>query len=275
MVKQEEVITEELAPDEMGAVEQETPVEQPPGNPFADRLKKRYPDKEFQGDDEINASLIEYLDELEGFQSSTQEADEKLREVLENAPELTAIIRDISKGASFTEALSRHIDVDELTPMEGDPDFDAWNNNLAERKKSRAEKEQRQKMYQENLDMTVGEIKQFAQDNDMSEEQTQSFLSAIGELVNDIVDGRLNKPNLMRLKKAIDYDTDVQSAAKTAEISAKNEKIEAKKADDKKKVAGDGLPNIVGQGGKDVTPKPKDDWEDAIDMEKNRRNKLI
>lgn len=246
-------------------------------NPFADRLKKKYPDREFGNDEEVHGALGEYLDELEGYQSSTSEATQKLEQVLNEAPELVAIIRDIGKGASFTEALSRNIDVDELTPMEGDPDYEAWNQNLEGRKKSRAEKEAMHKQYSENIDMSISEVKQFAEENGMSEPDTKKFLSSMNELIADVVDGKLTRSTLVRMQKALNYDMDVQEAAKTAEISAKNEKIEAKRETDKKKAKGDGLPNLTSQGGKDMpdsNTQESDPWSQSVDRELERTNKL-
>jgi hypothetical protein len=246
-------------------------------NPFAGRLKKRYPDKEFADDEEVNGALGEYMDELENYQSSTEEANKKLMEVLQEAPELVSIIKDVSQGATFTEALSRHVDVDELKPMEGDPDYDAWNANIETRKKSRAERESRSKMYQENLEMSTAEIKAFKEESGMSEEDTGKFLTALNDLIGEVVDGKLTRKTLARMKKAVDYDMDVQTAAKQGEVAGKNAQIDTMKEKKAKKMEGDGLPNLTGQGSEVAeTPKrEKSPWDDAIDMETSRRKKLV
>lgn len=259
---------------------QEAPVEQqaaePASNPFADRLKKRYPDKEFTSDDEVSGALTEYLDELEGYQTSTEEANQKLTQVLQEVPELVGIIRDVSQGATITEALSRNIDIDEIKPMEGDPDYEAWNNNIESRKQTKAEREAKSQMYKENLDMSVAEIKAFQEENGMTPEDTSKFLNTLNEFIGEVVDGKLTKTTLARMKKALDYDMDVEMAAKNGEVAGKNAKIDAVKEKSKKKTDGDGLPAITGQGATaEAQPKKeKTDWEKAMEEEKSRR-KLI
>lgn len=279
MEKEKMEMVDQQAAGEQAPVMEETEQQaaQSASNPFAGRLKKRYPDKEFANDDEVYGALGEYMDELENYQSSTEEANKKLMEVLQEAPELVNIIKDVSKGASFTEALSRHVDIDEIKPMEGDPDYDSWNANLESRKKSRAERESKAKMLQENLDMSIAEINKFKEESGMSDEDAGKFLSALNDLVGDVVDGKLTRGTLARMKKAIDYDMDVQTAAKQGEVAGKNAQIDTMKEKKAKKMEGDGLPNLTGQGSQSPeAPKPaKSAWDDAIDMETNRRKKLV
>jgi len=262
----EQMPLEEMAPQAM-----EAPAA--PANPFADRLKKSYPDREFASDDDINSALTEHLDGLEGYQSSTKELHAKLAEVLDAEPAIAAIIRDIAKGATFAEALSRNVDLDEITPMEGDPDYEMWGQNMESRKSAKAEKEAGMQAMQENLDMSAAEIRAFAEENGMANEDATKFLESVDQLVGDIVSGKLTKQTLSRLKKALDYDMDVQSAAQAGEVKGRNTKIDAVKASDKP-IKGDGMPAITSTG----TPKPKpkaDSWSQAIDAENTKRNKLV
>jgi hypothetical protein len=269
-----ELMGEEPLPPEMGdgAVS-----ETAPANPFADRLKSRFPDREFENDDQMQEALVEYLDELEQNDKMTREANEKLVQVLQDVPELTAMIRDIAQGASFTEALSRHVDLDELTPVEGDPDYEAWGQNMEQRKKTRAEKQSRQKALDENIKMSLSEIEAFADENGMEEADVKSFIGTVNDFVGEIVDGKITKKTLAKLKKAIDYDMDVDAAVKQGEVAGKNAKIEKTKMAEKKKATGDGLPNLTTQGAKDIAPKQEvktDDWAETIEREKSRQ-KLV
>ncbi len=271
---------EDAPPVEAGMDEVEPPSgtsDAPPANRFAERLSKRYPDKEFKSDDEINDALAEYLDELEGESTSNKEANEKLLDVFEMHPEVVGIIKDLAKGAGFTEALSRHVDVEELSPIEGDPDYDAWNTNIEERRKKREEQQGKAKMLEENVSKSIEEIDAFSQENNMTPEETQGFLQAINGLIEEVVDGKLTKDTLAKMRQAINYTKDVETAAKQGETAGKNAKIEKVKKTEKEKTKGDGLPAVTGSGSK-TQPEPpaqkSDPFYEAAEMEKQRRTIL-
>lgn len=257
--------------DGMGMTEAMPPAgmqAQPPSNPFADRLKKSYPDREFANDDEINAGLTEYMDGLEVYQSSTKDLHSKLAEVLDAVPELAGIIRDVSKGATFSEALSRNVDIEDLTPVEGDPDYEAWTKNLETRKAGK-------QSMQENLDMSATEIRAFAEENGMTPQDATKFLDAVDALIGEVVSGKLTRKTLAQMKKGLDYEIDVQAAEQAGEVRGRNTKIEAKR--ESQQSTGDGMPAITSSAAlPEPKPKPKaDPWSQAIDQEVTKRKKLV
>lgn len=258
--------------DEMAAAA--PPERAMPSSPFYDRIKKAYPDREFASDDDVNTALMERYDGLEKYEESTKSLHSKLDMVLSSEPVIGALIRDVSKGATFMEALSRNVDLDELKPVEGDPDYEAWSKNLETRKQSMAEREAKAKEMQENLNMSLNEIKAFAEENGMAEADAQKFLSSVDELVGEVVAGKLTKSTLSRLKKALDYDIDVPTAMQAGEVKGRNQKIEAMRASEQER--GDGLPSITSSGTPEDKPKPKpktDAWSAAVDAE-NKRKRL-
>lgn len=253
--------------DEMQMPPAET--QMPPANPFAERLKKSYPDREFANDDEVNAALMEHLDGLEGYKSSTSGLHSKLAEVLDAVPELAGIIRDVSKGASFAEALSRNVDLEDLTPIEGDPDYEAWNKNLETRKAGK-------QSMQENLEMSAAEMRAFAEENGMAAEDATKFLGAVDALIGEVVSGKITRKTLAQMKKALDYEMDVQAAEQAGEVRGRNAKIEAKR-EAQNAAIGDGMPGLTSSAAPpEPKPKPKSDpWAQAIDQDNAKRKKLV
>ena len=245
---------------------------QPAANPFAERLKKAYPDKEFASDDDVNAALMEHLDGLEGYKGTTESLHQKLADVLDAEPVIAAIINDVSRGSTFIEALSRNVDIDELKPVEGDPDYETWAKNLEQRKSSKSEREAKTKAMQENIDMSISEIQAFAEENGMSNTDASKFLETVDQLVSEIVDGKLTRATLAKLKKALDYDMDVQTAMQAGEVKGRNQKIEAMRATNVER--GDGLPAIASSGNMEDKPSkpipPKDPWAEAVEVDKKR-----
>ena len=255
--------------DGMGDMAAQAPVT--PSSPFYERVKKAYPDREFASDDDVNGALNERMDYLESYENDTKNLHSKLDMVLKSEPVIGSIIKDVSKGATFMEALSRNVDIDELKPIEGDPDYDAWTKNLEERNAAMAEREAKAKEMQDNFDMSMAEISAFAEENGMTEQDAKKFISSVDELVGEIVAGRITKSTLSRMKKALDYDMDVQSAMQAGEVKGRNEKIEVKRASESKR--GDGLPAITSSGTLGDKPKPTvktDDWSKAVEEAKKR-----
>lgn len=111
------------------------PVTEKQKHKFADRLIKTFPDRKFEKDDDYDTALNEHLDELEGYKERGTTANKKLIALFESEPQVGNLVRDMVNGATFREALARHISPDELTAVEGDPDYEGWTKNKTEREK--------------------------------------------------------------------------------------------------------------------------------------------
>ena len=173
-------------------------------------------------------------------------------DVLDAEPVLAKIIQDISMGATFREAIARHIDPEELTATEGDPDFEAWEKNRTARTDEMAKRNQFGEELAANQEMTKSEIREFAAENSMSQEQAIEFLGKIDEMLSGLYAGRIDRKTLAFLKKAVDADQMVADAKEEGEIAGRNTKIKETIAPAK---VGDGLPKIAASED-NPTPEP-------------------
>ena len=253
----------------MGA---EVVAETPAPRPLMDRMKNLYPDREFT-DDELESAVMEEMDKMQGFKDS----NDRLVAMFDENPELLAVMRDVAKGASLPVAIARNIDLDEIKPIEGDPDYEEWNKAAEGRKTSAMNRKKMADELSANLEMSSKEVQAFAEENGYDEEKVNQLLTDIDAFVGDVVMGKLTKNTLSKLMKAIEFETAVAEAEELGTIKGKNEAHLEKKVK-KEKETGDGMPALTATGSPmkpEVKPQPKDPFMEAMDEETTKRRKLV
>lgn len=270
--------TEEVAPEKT-AEETPTPEEgsaeevpEAPKNKYADRLTKAYPDREFKSDEDYDKGLEEYLGELEGYKERGTMANQKLIALFESEPQVGDVVRDMINGATFREALARHISPEDLTAIEGDPDYEGWNKNKAAREENMSKYKAKKDEYAKNLEFSQQAIEEFAKENNMDDESAGKFLSRFDAMIADINSGKISKEVLATMQRAWNYENDVTAAREQGELAGKNKKIVAQKEESKPK--GDGLPKLSGSSEVPPANKPAPDYMDGLLERTNRKRAL-
>ncbi len=203
-----------------------------------------FPDRQFESDAEAIEAIREFTSAAREFEAKTAERDKKLLDVFNATPELVQLIRMINEGASLVQALPHVVNVDELAPIEGDPDWDSWNKAKTDRSERMAEQEKAKAQVAENLNMTVQEMENFAKAEGMSPEEAAEFFDSVDKLMENTAKGKLTTDDFSRLKKGMFYDRDVKDVAETSEIKGRNTAIEEKISKEESK-KGDGLPEVT------------------------------
>jgi hypothetical protein len=222
-------------------------------------------DEATKKDDKKDETKDKKKDDIEARLQRMTEANKRLVEIFDAHPEIPQLLTLLDKGASFAEALAHVVDVSELSPADGDPDYDAWDKASKERMKKRTEREKFLSDLDSNLQMSQQEIDAFTKENNLGEEEAKTLLQTLDDMMTEVYNGKISKQLLSMLRKASTFDSEVETAKKQGEIKARNEKIEAIKSETKK---GDGLPNIGNAGADAPTPAPeqgKDSFSAAID----------
>ena len=196
--------------------------------------------------------LIAENKELLAYKDANEKANQKIMDALDAEPVLAKIIQDISMGASFQAAIARHIDPEDIVAQEGDPDYNAWEENRKARSEEMGKRKEFADRLAANQEMTKAEIKAFAEENGMSNEQAIEFLGQVDELFKNIYDGLIDRKTLALLKKAVDADQMVAEAREEGQIEGRNAKIKETIAPTK---VGDGLPKIA-TSEDNPTPEP-------------------
>lgn len=211
---------------------------------FGERLKKKYPDREYADDEalfgQINDDYDEYDKELSGY----KEREGKLTEIFTKDPRSAQFITDVAQGKDPWTMLINRIGIDGVREMLDDPEkmetFAASNKEYVERiaKEKGLEEE-----WQKNMKATLAMLEQKQQELGLSDEQIDQAADWIKEVTNDAVIGIIRPETIDMALKAINHDADIAVASEEGEIRGKNAKVEAQLRKPKR---GDGTPTLAG-----------------------------
>lgn len=233
--------------------------EQGKPNPLKERLLKSFADKEYASDDDVVNHAIEVLDDLEDFKTRNQEANKVLVDLFTSNEDLLNVVGDMAKGASFRTALARNLDLNGLEAQKGDPDYDEWKKASDERLTKAQEREARIKALEDNQIASEQEINAFIKEKGLSKDEADEFLKKVDETLSPLTENRVGTNFLGMMYTALNHDKEVEQAANTASLKAKNEKIVADRQK-RSEPKGDGLPHIQSQG----TPPDAKSGEDSL-----------
>jgi len=233
------------------------------------RYQERNPEKNYEEENALYEDINAEMDEMDSFKQKTTETNEKLVEVLRSHPEVAAFIRDLAKGSGVEEALARNFDLDGIAPAEGEPDFEAWNKGIGERKAALKEVDDYRNSVNENAIVSGKTMAAFVAKNEISEEKAIEFAQMVDKMLVDAVDGKIEEATLTALYTAVTHDEVVEGAVEKAKVGAKNAIIEDEMKELEASKKGDGLPNISsGAGKKPRSEEATDPFSQAI---KNQR----
>lgn len=244
--------------------------------PGSDRLHSfmqgRYPDKTWADDDEFYSNVADYLEDSGRRISEYENADTQILNIAKEYPEILSIIKDIVDGKSFEEALARNIDIEELIPREGEPDFAKYDNARKERKARRAEAEAYRAKLDKNMEKSREVLKSYFEEHGMSDEEALAFSEYIDNIVSAYLDRAITPEILDIFNHARNYDKDMAEARTAGEAVGRNAKIDAER--EKRDGATDGLPGAGSSAGTldTETPKEKNFIDNVLEQTSRRRN---
>lgn len=213
-----------------------------------ERLQKMFPDVD---EETMYANFMEFMDDME----RASNAHAMLNEKLTQHPKAGLMLADMMDGKHPAVAIKRHFG-EELEIEEGSEEYEALltaeRERLADEEASGAMKAE----YQTNLEESAEAVRMFKEEKGLDDQGFQDFIESAVEMTGDLLAGKLNTTLLNVLWKGKNYDTDIANETSIAEerglVKGRNEKIEERK----RKMAGDGLPNVSSSAVKTKTPIP-------------------
>lgn len=218
---------------------------------LGERLKKKYPDREYADDEalfgQINDDYDEYDNELSGY----KERESKLTDMLAKDPHSAQFITDMARGKDPWASLINRIGIDGVKEMLDDPakmeEYSANNKEYIDRM---AKQKGLEEEWEKNMKSTLAMLEQKQQELGLSDEQIDAVADLIKEITNDAVIGIIKPETVDMVLKAINHDVDIATASEQGEIRGKNAKAEARL---RKPQRGDGTPSL---GGANNAPAP-------------------
>lgn len=211
---------------------------------FGERLKKKYPDREYADDDalfgQINDDYDQYDRELAGY----RDREGKLTDMFTRDPRSAQFITDMAQGKDPWVSLINRIGIDGVKEMLDDP---ARMDEFAKSNKEYVDRLAKQKGLEEewekNMRSTLSMLEQKQQEMGLSDEQIDAASDWIKEVANDAVIGVIKPETIDMALKAINHDADIAAADAEGEIRGRNAKVEAQL---RKPRRGDGTPVLAG-----------------------------
>ena len=208
---------------------------------FQERLKAKYPDKDFSNEDEYYATSMEGYDKDHEALKGVHESNKAIYERMTKDPKSAAALSEFMSGKPLPLALKKYFSDEELALNEGD---EGWEEYLEDVRTQQA----KQSEYEANLENSKSEMESFAQAQGMSPDEFDEFMRNVKEqMIMPILNGLITASLLEMFQKGMNYDTDTQTAHEVGRVSGRNEKITEKRG--KKS---DGLPELTPSA--DVAP---------------------
>lgn len=228
---------------------------------FGERLKKKYPDREYADDEALFGQINDDYDEYDSKLSGYQEREGKLTDMLTRDPHSAQFITDMAQGKDPWASLINRIGIDGVKELLDDPskmdEFAASNKEYVERMaKQRGLEEE----WEKNMKATLAMLEQKQTELGLSDEQIDAAADWIKEVTNDAVLGIIKPETIDMALKAINHDADIAAASQEGEIRGKNAKAEAQLRKPKR---GDGTPMLAGSNN---APTPQRNRNSIFDV---------
>ena len=213
---------------------------------YTERLKAKYPDKEFADDEalfgQINDDYDSYDNELSGY----REREKALSDLFASNPRSAAFLTDWRKGEDPIIGMVRKFGDDFKAALE-DPEkqeaLAAANKEFAERI---AQEEKYEGEYQTNINETLTTLEAMQQEEGLSDEDIDNAMEFLMGIVRDGIMGKFTRESVIMALKAIKHDSDVEQADREGEVRGRNTKIEEKL---RKGSKSDGTANLGSKNG--------------------------
>lgn len=211
-----------------------------------ERLRKKYPEKKFEDDEEIYGQISEDYDQYEQELDGYRGREKTLSDMFAADPRSAQFLTDMHNGTDPVLGLVRNFGV-EIKDVLDDPEMQ---DKIAEANKEYVERIANSKKldeeYEKNMDATLETLRQFQAARGMTDEQIDKVVDFLLGVVRDGVMGKFSTETLDMACKAINYETDVASAGEEGEVTGRNAKITEKL---RKSQKGDGIAPLGGKNG--------------------------
>lgn len=224
-----------------------------------DRYAKRYPERDFGGENSESSIDDEIIAELEGYDAEIQgyrDNDKKIKDLFNSDPRSGRFL--VSWAAGGGNPIQYILDIfgpdiqEALQSEEGRAKIVESTNAYLERK---AQEEAGEAERMANYEQSINDLAAFADEKGLSEEQAIAIFEKINQIGFDVIEGRYTREAYEMAYNAMNYDTDVETARKEGEVAGKNKKIEERLAKVEKPL--DMPPSVGGQGAAVPEPTPK------------------
>lgn len=251
-VKKEELEVQPTAENEqqpdVATVEETQEVETPKGRAaLRSRYKTRFPDRNWdeEDDDALADQAIADYDDMEGKLKTYEDEDAKMSKLLEDNPQSAAFLMGMANGEDFLVNLQKNFGEDIVEAMQN-PDKlkelaaanKEYHEKIADAKKAEEE-------WEANMTASLENLRKAQEEAGMTDEQVTEAMDKLIGVVDAYNSGNIDMETIKLFLNAINHDTDVEAAARQAEVRGRNANIEEQQR--RRKANTEGIPKLGGQ----------------------------
>lgn len=225
---------------------------------FAERLKSRYPDREFADDEAMYGQAGEDYDAYENELSGYRERESKLEELFAKDPKNAQFLADMAAGKDPWIVVIERLGTDGITELLNDPEKKAA---YEEANKRYAERLAKEKEIEAEYDRNMEESQRVREELDAIHgvEAVDAALGVIDQMTKDAIMGKVTKEAVEMAMKIVNRDADLANARSEGEIAGRNAKIEERM---RRQQTGDGMPQMGGATAPAPAPKKRGFFDD-------------
>ena len=221
-----------------------------------ERLRKKYPEKKFEDDEEIFGQIYDDYDQYEQENGAYRDREKTLSDMFSADPRSAYFLNDMREGKDPVMGLVSRFGM-EVKDVLDDPEMqdkikEANQEYLDRVAKSRELDEE----YSRNMDTTLQTLSQYQEEMQLSDDEIDEICAAWLGIVRDGVMGKLSRETITLMANALNHDSDVANAQEQGKVAGRNSRIVEQL---RKSKQGDGITALNGRnnpGGK-AGQKPK------------------
>lgn len=195
---------------------------------YMERVRTRFPDKEFPDDEAIFAQINEDYDGYDKQISEYRDRENSFAELFTSDPRSAAFLTNWRNGGDPAVELVRMFGEDFVEDLK-DP---AKQEELAKANKEFADRiatEQKyEAQYKQNIDETLKTIETIQQEKGYTDDEIDNAMNFLVGIMKDGILGKFTRESIQMAFDALNHDTDVAIAQKEGEVKGLNTKIEEK-----------------------------------------------
>lgn len=211
---------------------------------FGERLKKKYPDKEYADDEALFGQINDDYDAYDKQLGQYQEREGRLTELLNKDPRSAKFIADMASGVDPWISVIERLGIDGVTDLMNDP---SKQEAYAEANKKYVERIAKEKSleeeYKKNLAESMQLLEQIQTERQLSDETVDAAMDLVMKMANEAILGKFTQETIDMALKAVNHDADMENARTEGTVAGRNAKIEEKL---RKQNKGDGVPMLAG-----------------------------
>lgn len=220
-----------------------------------DRYSKRYPDRDFNAENEQNAIDDLAWEDIEGMESMLGEYEtnsKRLVDLFSENPKAGQMFMHMAGGGNpiqyFIENFGDEF-IDAMNSEEGKQAFleshDKWLKKMSDSKKLDEERDA-------NYAKSIEALQAFRDEKGLTDEQAIDVFKRLNQVGEEMVMGIYTPESFQMAYNAMNYDKDVQSAREEGEVNGRNSRIEERLRKGKRP---DNMPPSLAGGAADPVSK--------------------